>query len=374
MAIHDVKLYPENIAVIGGGRWARVLTEVLCGMVPSSATLSVHSAHNAKGMETWALERGLDRRLTISALLPDFSPGSSSAVIVVNAARDHEDAVTWSIATGVPVLVEKPLTMNYNSALRLSNAARRQGTYLATAHVFLFAGYLERFAKLVRDADAVRTISVRWMDPPAEQRYGEAKNYDPGLTIFADWLPHVVSIIGTLTDRQFQQCENLKVFRGGAELELELSFADLPCKVFLARNGDVRQRIVEVATRTEVLTLDFSCEPGTITSCPTTTCADPEWNLKARPVARMLQAFLQGAAGGGYDGRLDSEIGVCGCKIIDEVASLYRAALSPWVESRLRLPDYEDADLRYALTELIHAEDPHSPVPIEQRIRLFRST
>ena len=360
---------PDNIAVIGGGRWARVLTEVLCGLVPSTVGISVHSPHNANAMSAWTFARGLDQRIHVSPALPDIPSGTSNAVIVVNAARDHEKSIEWAISKGIPVLVEKPITLNYVASQRLANLARSQKTYFASAHVFLFAKYIQNFSRLVTDGNSIQSIRVHWMDPQSESRYGEAKNYDPGLSVFADCLPHVISIVGTLTNIQTDRCDRLEFLRGGAHLEIDLMLGDIPCSIQLVRNGNCRQRIIEVTTQQKMVKLDFSSEPGTITSGSTTRCGDPDWGVKAKPVTRMLGAFLQGAAGGMRDNRLDIKIGLRASQIIDQVSSLYYPALFSWLSKKLIIAqDCDNSDLCYTLSEIIHAEDPHSSIPIDQRI------
>ena len=72
-----------------------------------------------------------------------------NAIIVVNAASDHEESVEWALGQGCPVLVEKPFCLNFFAAQRLANLALTKNRYLATAHVFLFASYVETFSKLV---------------------------------------------------------------------------------------------------------------------------------------------------------------------------------------------------------------------------------
>ncbi|MBI5141413.1 MAG: Gfo/Idh/MocA family oxidoreductase [Nitrospirae bacterium] len=360
---------PDNIAVIGGGRWARVLTEVLCGVVPSSVRISVHSPHNAKAMSSWILERGLEQRVFVSSGLPVFPLGTSNAAIVVNAARDHEKSIEWAITAGIPVLVEKPLALSYSATKRLADLARSQKTYFAAAHVFLFARYIQTLSRLVTDEGRVQHINVFWMDPRAESRYGEAKSYDPGLTIFADWLPHVMSILSTLTSSQDQRCEKLELLRGGAYLEIDLVLGDIPCHIQLVRNGIRRQRIIEVVAQSKMFKLDFSSEPGTIVAGSATLCGDPDWDSKAKPVAKMLGAFLQGAVGGVGDNRLDVEIGLRACRMIDNVSPLYQSAFSTWLSNKLSMvQNCDDSDLRYAFGEMIYAEYPHSSLPLDQRI------
>lgn len=346
-------LAPDHIAVIGGGRWARVLTEILCGLVPPSVGISVHSLHNVGPMSAWVLERGFGKRIQVSSDWPQFLSKGSSAMIVANAARDHKKAIEWALSAGVPVLVEKPITLTAAESQRLANIARSKEVRFAAAHTFLFASYLENFAKLVAEAGGARYLQVRWMDPQLESRYGEQKQYDLSLPIFADCLPHVLSMAGALTPGLPQRCETLKLFRGGAHLELELKLGDIPCSVQLVRNGEQRQRIIEITTGQKMFRLDFSKEPGTIVSGSTVMDGDLGWEVKQRPAARMLMAFLRWAAGGEFDSRLDIEIGLRANQVIDHTLDLYRSALMPWLMERLASPGELDDDLRYAFKEIL---------------------
>lgn len=360
---------PDNIAIIGGGRWTRVLTEVLCGLVPPSVGIAVHSLHNAGSMLAWVSERGIAQRIHVSSELPQLPTARSSAVIVANAARDHEMAVEWALNAGVPVLVEKPISLSAAASQRLVNLAHSRNVYFAAAHVFLFAGYLEKFSKLVAEAGSIQSLRVHWMDPQFETRYGEQKQYDPGVPIFADLLPHVLSIVGALTPSLSHRCEKLEFLRGGAHLELDIKLGDIPCHVQLVRNGVERQRIVEATTRQKKLTLDFASEPGTIIFDDTELCGDPDWGVKEKPVSRMLGAFLQGATGGMRDSRLDVAIGLRASLVIDQASSLYHSALFPWLSKKLiMIQNCGDSDLRYALSEILQVEDSHSLIPIEKRI------
>lgn len=362
---------PDNIAVIGGGRWARVLTEVLCGLVPSSVGISVHSPHNAGSMATWASERGWGDRIHVFSDLPQFVSGSS-AVIVVNAARDHERAIEWALSAGVPVLAEKPVTLTAVATQHLADLARSRKTYFAAAHIFLFARYIEKFSKLVGETGDIRFLRVCWMDPQSESRYGEQKQYDPGLPVFADWLPHVLSIVGTLKPDSLPCCEKLEFLRGGAQLHIEFMLDDIPCSVQLVRNGDRRQRIIEVTAGQKMLQIDFSSEPGKIISGSETMDGDPDWGQASRPSAMMLKAFLRGVAGGELDSRLNIEIGLQANQVIDNVAAMYRSAQMPWLVKKLTSSEQVDDDLRYALREILQAEGPFQASVIEKKIEQVR--
>jgi predicted dehydrogenase len=362
---------PDSIAVIGGGRWACVLAEKLCKIVPGPVRLSVHSRHNSESVAAWMAAHALRERIHVSSEWPR-SCEDTSAVIVANAARDHEKAVEWALGAGLPVLVEKPIALNAASAQHLVDQARTRTVRLAAANVFLFASYLERFAALVSDERDIRFVRVCWMDPGVENRYGAEKRFDPGLPIFADWLPHVSSILGTLLPSSSHRCERLRFVRGGAHLELELAVGGVPCSVQLVRNGERRQRVIEVAVSDRVLQLDFSVEPGRIGCGPTTLDGDPDWNVRESPLGLMLRAFLRWAAGGWFDRRLDTEIGLRACRLVDQTLPMYHAALLPWLTSRLTHPGNADEDLRYALGEILQFRGLLSTAALEREIERVR--
>lgn len=355
--------------MIGGGRWARVLLEVLCGLVSPSVRISVHSPRNAQAMLAWAVARGLESRLDVLADYPRAIEGQSGAVIVANAARDHEKAIAWALSERLPVLVEKPVTLSFDTTRRMAELALNQNTYLAAAHVFLFARYIGEFAQLVAEIGGARSVRLQWMDPRSESRYGEAKSYDPSLTVYADWLPHVLSILGALSPAPFRLDRKLKVLRGGAQVKIEARLGKIPCDIELVRNADCRQRRIEVVTREGLRTLDFANEPGTIVTGAAPRSGDLAWDTGPRPAAAMLRAFLRGAAGDVRDERLDIRLGLQANQIIDQLSPPYHAALAAWLgEKCSALGEEADADLRYALSEILYVDDPLSSVPAEQRI------
>ena len=360
---------PDNLVIIGGGRWARQIIETLHTLVPQSTRLTVYTPRNSKLMVVWLTDRGLNLRINVSDCMPILNSNESNAAIVVNAASDHEASAAWALKQRCPVLVEKPLCLNSDSAQHIIDLALEKNVYLATAHVFLFADYINEFARHVTEVAEVVSISILWMDQHSEKRYGEIKNYDAGLPVYADWLPHILSILNSIVGAQDLVCEKLIFLKGGAHLIINFNYGSIPCTVELVRNGESRKRIIEVTTKENKLTLNFSTEPGLIYKDDIFIHRDANWENGPKPVARMLKAFLKGAAGDARDIRLDNSIGLFSTKVIDQVATLYRAELSAWLFNRIAMDqDIMDNDLRYALIEFLQAEDVASDIPIEHRI------
>ena len=63
---------PNLVAIVGGGRWARVLIEVLSGIVSKDTIITIHSLHNYKAMSAWVLQNKFRQNVTVYADLPDF--------------------------------------------------------------------------------------------------------------------------------------------------------------------------------------------------------------------------------------------------------------------------------------------------------------
>ncbi len=213
---------------------------------------------------------------------------------------------------------------------------------------------------------------MHWTDPKFEYIDGEIKYYDSSLPIFSDCLPHILSMIGTLTHNLPDTCEMTKFQRGGACLELELGLGDIPCSIWLERNSDQRRRLITATAGEKILQLDFSKEPGIITDGSTTMVGDPDWDVMQRPVARMLTAFLKWVASDDYDSRLDIDIGLRACQVIDNTAHKYSSVMKSWLVERLSSAVMIDDDLRYALCETFQSEGRLSVTEVEKQIELVR--
>ncbi|EKP04888.1 MULTISPECIES: Gfo/Idh/MocA family oxidoreductase [Leptospira] len=363
------KNFPKRIALIGGGRWARVLTDVLSDLVPPSVEIIIHSIHNSKFISSWVSQIDAGKRIQVTSDWPKLEKGHSTVVIIANAAKDHAKAIKFVLMAEVSILVEKPLTLSSTTSEQLINVARSKGIRLAASHVFLYARYIENFAKLISKEKNIQSLNFVWRDSKAETRYGELKKYDPFLPVYADCLPHVLSILDALFPDRLQSCTNLELVRGGAELKLEILLGDIPCTIHLERNGKDRRRNIEVVTKEDRFQLDFSQEPGFIFANSKKVSGDSQWETAKRPLACMLTSFLNWAGGGEFDKRLSAELGLSINRTIDQVSDFYRSAMADWFKYKLTDSSYSvDEDVVYALAETLQVEEVYLTEPIIKKI------
>jgi len=70
-------------------------------------------------MSDWVSSKKIGNNIQIFKDLPNKFSSDTNAVIVVNAARDHEEFILSALKAGGHVLVEKPLTLSYESGKKL---------------------------------------------------------------------------------------------------------------------------------------------------------------------------------------------------------------------------------------------------------------
>jgi predicted dehydrogenase len=278
------------LAVVGGGRWARVYLSVLAAM-PLPFRLALVARHGAE--RAGAV---LDAAGRAATLVPDvdalLASGRPAGAIVVNAAMAHAGTALRLLEAGVPVLVEKPAAVDPDDAAAMAAAARRHGVALLPALSYLHCAYLDAFAQCVRDAgQEPAALALDWADPASETRHGEQKAYDRGIGLALDVVPHAWAILAGVLGRPAMVLEDCRIARGGRRVALRMRAGAAQCEVLLEREAPQRRRRLAVAGGPAI---DFAEEPGILFTAAGARNADPAWATRAdRPLRRQLEAFLR---------------------------------------------------------------------------------
>ena len=349
----SVKKIPiDNVIIMGGGRWARVITEVLCDILNPLANIFIFSPHNHLFMNEWIVQNKAEKRIKVITHFPN-SFNIPHVVIVANAARDHYKSVLAAISAGADVLVEKPIVLNCNEALEIDNFAKKNNKIVCASHVFLFASYLENFSKLIQLQGNIEKINISWEDAVVEKRHGELKNFDVGLPIIVDCLPHILSIISkfALIDVSYNSIK-LQISNGGSKVNMYLECSGIPINICMVRNGVKRTRLLEILVQEKKNTLDFSTEPGIIKLGNKKISGDLNWNVGPKPLKQLLNAFLIGAYVRQFDKRLDFAFGIQVSKLIDQTLTIYKNLQLIWVINIIKSENNLNPDLAYAINEL----------------------
>jgi hypothetical protein len=354
--IVERSVFPGVILVIGGGRWARVITSVLCDFLPKEVPISMFSSHGYFELINWKNKTNIGNRVSILECLPYEFKVDFAAVIVANSSSDHSKTGRWALEKNAAVLIEKPFGLCLSEVQALSDFASKCGGLLAPAHVLRFNRSLQSFADLMPSYDSVLSIEVEWIDPIVECRYGENKKYDPAVPIYLDCLPHIVSILQSVSS--FVPIFNKPpiITNGGSKVVLPLIMEGIPCNILMQRNGYARVRCIRVESTFGVAKLDFSVEPGTITVGSERSCADLSWNTSPRPLHMLLQTFLTTSMTGTLDSRFSLDTAFAAVNISDQVKPFYLQTVVPWLVEKLKSTQNMDDSSWYALTEILQID------------------
>ncbi len=266
-----------GVALIGGGRWARVIASVLPRVWAGPVT--VCSPGNPAA---WDDRPAGWQPATLADVWSD--PGVTH-VIIARRARDHAATVLAALAAGKAVLVEKPFCLTRAEC----DAILTAGGDCHTGLVFLHAPNQARFRAAVLAAGKPDRIVVDWADPATEQRHGAAKGHDPALNVVQDVLPHVWSLVRPLVPGALQVGQ-VRISDGGQGVALRLEGA-AQVDVTLHRGAPQRVRHLAVAGTGLAATLDFATEPG---QAMLNGAALDVATGHASPLAAELAAFVHG--------------------------------------------------------------------------------
>lgn len=347
------------ICVAGGGRWAKIIVETLAShLLPADQPIFIQSIHSRALLEEWLAKVEFNNRLFVV----DTVPEDVTTLIVANAARLHYQTVADNLKPGRFVLVEKPIVQSTRLLNQLIEQAEACNSRLAAGHVFSFANYIDNFAALLptpnnddlaAHADSISNVKLIWTDNFDESATIAEKAYDPHLPVYADWLPHVFSVLAKFLNLDQIELRNLDISKGGAAVTIEFAASSTPVQVQLDRSSPARNRHIQVKTLSgKTHCLDFTQEPGKIESGGASVNAQPDWQQTRKPLSTMLSAFLEWAQRDTYEQRFDLAFAQTVVGSIEACQKLYDIEQGEWLGDQLELDvDATNKSLRYAMQE-----------------------
>ncbi|WP_221887948.1 Gfo/Idh/MocA family protein [Chitinophaga polysaccharea] len=186
--------------IIGCGDVTEVKSGPAFNKVPHSSLVAVMRRDGAKAKD-YALRHGVPKWYDSAEQL--INDPEVNAIYIATPPLQHEAYTIQALAAGKPVYVEKPMTLNTASALRMKAAADQYRVKLSVAHyrreqpVFLkIKSLLEE--KAIGD---IRFVSLQMLQPPASDIIaGPAVNWrvDPAVSgggLFHDLAPHQLDLM-----------------------------------------------------------------------------------------------------------------------------------------------------------------------------------
>lgn len=261
----------KSLAVIGGGRWSRVLMHYLIEQTKNTEIIWVTS-HTQQQNREWLKQNGIDRVFLQDSKTFDWDQ-PLSAVIIATSASDHDTAIQKALEHEVPLLCEKPLTFSFEKAKAYQNEARQKSLPLGIHYEYIFAEYLLKFSAQLK-SEVIQDVEVYWSDPDNEMRGNEIKRADLSTPITQDCYGHCWSLLEAIGLPVVEDLLDLKLNRDNS-IVITNKHQGFQSKFFISRRGKIRQRSISI--NGGKFKIDFSVEPA----------------MNQKPVALALASFLQ---------------------------------------------------------------------------------
>ncbi|CAK0747162.1 GFO_IDH_MocA domain-containing protein [Gammaproteobacteria bacterium] len=300
---------PVRLGIIGVGRWGSICVRTLAAMTtvnlvaiassnPETATLAPHGCHI---FSDW---RDLIRSADVEGLIIATPPATHA--IISNVA----------IAAGLPIFVEKPLTLSSVESHQLRTFAEMQGARVFFVdHIHLFSSAFRRLKELVVDAGPILAIE------------GLAGNYGPyrkDVSTLWDWGAHdvamLIGLVGTSPVQVMAQRLDWRQIEGnqGETIRLNLSFGKVEAKIIVST---LRDKVRQFRVRCEGGDLLYDdLAPAKLTSNGVAIEIDP-----APPLTLALSEFAAAIRGGSIH-LSGLDLGVAVVEVLERAGSTLRSA------------------------------------------------
>lgn len=264
---------PDAVAVVGAGRWGKILCNVLTAFAPPISCIVLVAERNHAATEQWLEDRkretpgnGHDRVVISPSLAPILESDRIEAAFVTKMASEHYAAARQLLLAGKHVLVEKPFVLTSREAEELVAIARRTGRTLAVGYEFMFVPALHRFRQTIAaQLTDVSDVQITWHDDRNVVKWGVLKQPDLSANIVTDIYPHVLSQLFVLFGHQAVELRQLTSRDGSGHARLVLRYGAIAVTAELDKHAPSPRRCIEVRCAAgRSVRFDFTTEPGQI--------------------------------------------------------------------------------------------------------------
>jgi dTDP-4-amino-4,6-dideoxy-D-glucose ammonia-lyase len=264
---------PQQVAVVGAGRWGRVLCRVLAELSPRLSTIHVVAERNYPETCEWLEEsskdgiKHCDRIVVRRSLAEILELGDVEVAIVTKMASQHYTATRELLLANKHVLVEKPFVLCAEQARELVELARERNRVLAVGYEFMFARTLHHYSDLLdRHLGDIHRVDIVWKDRPGVLKWGVRKQPDLSANIITDLYPHVLSQLHLMLGRREISLRELRSADGCWQADIELTYGTIPVHIALDKQASAARRSISVTSSCgRNLALDYTDEPGEVT-------------------------------------------------------------------------------------------------------------
>ena len=277
-----------RLGLIGAGRWGKRYISTICAMSDVELAYLASSNPASKGLVADSCHVTADWRDLISARDLD-------GIIIATPPHTHMVIALAAIEAGLPVLIEKPLTLAIAEAKQIANAAVRCGVLVVVDHTHLYSPAYRELKQRGKQLGALMGLQS------CGSNWGPFRTDTPMLW---DYAPHDVAMCIDLAgktpagwDAVVEKC--MTTTEGsGAAIQLQLHFVGTVAQIRVSNVDQDKNRWLEATYVGGKLRYDDLREPK-LTFIPANSSLPQEVSTAATlPLTVVVQEFCEKIAAG----------------------------------------------------------------------------
>ena len=160
----------KNILIFGSGRWSKEYIKTLLEFKNLNLTIFIFTSTKNSTLYNWLKKNSYEKKVFFISDLNLIKKKKFDACFVVNDTKNHFERTKFAISRNIPVLVEKPVSENFQEIKKLLILAKKSNTLIATSQIFNFSDYILETKQIIQNLDKIISIDVFWEDPLEEIR------------------------------------------------------------------------------------------------------------------------------------------------------------------------------------------------------------
>lgn len=284
-----------EVAVIGGGRWGKIITGILSKSQHNIKKIHLISSSNFQSTVDWVNSIGLNNKVMVSNDLNSIKNNKTvKAVFVINFPAYHYSTVKFLLEADKHVMVEKPFVFEAAQARELVSLAQKKNLVLAVGLEFMMSDYIHRFKDTLKQCkDVIENVTFIWHDVFRSNRHGVYKLPDMTVNVFMDIFPHIQTVLLLLFNDQKMVFNEIDIKDGGDSCQVRGVYGQLPVHISLSRTHPLASRRIEIVTKDKnKYSLDFTKEPGKVRSNGKDLPEDTNWQVLPSVLDLEIDSFF----------------------------------------------------------------------------------
>ena len=224
----------NNIGIIGHGRWGKIVFKTL---LKKKINIFLTSSKNKKNIITNIKSNNYVKIYKDYKIM--LQKEKIDGLIITSPPSSHEEIAIFAIKKKIPILIEKPISMNLKSVKRIFKESKFYNSLVMVDYTHFYSDAYQKMKTFCKHKKIIRIISKGHSNGPV-------RDY----SVLWDWLPHDLSMIWGLLNKknhlEILEQNIIKKNKYGMNIKIKAKIMNTLIKISIGNLYKIKKRYFEV--------------------------------------------------------------------------------------------------------------------------------